>query len=176
MLRKLHHLFSAPSTRVSERNYLLPSAKVDNGESANDTGFGLRNPLEIGTFLRLLATRQDFLTADYGNGQIITRVLDIDAKSKTFTFDYGASKTGNHAVLAASKLRFSALPDGVKVNFTTGKPHEISRDGIAAFEVELPQVLIRVQRREYFRVAPHARSVFWQRCAVRGTALPSGNA
>lgn len=71
MLRKLHHLFSAPSTRVSESNYLLPSAKVDNGESAKDTDFGLRNPLEIGTFLRLLATRQDFLTADYGNGQII---------------------------------------------------------------------------------------------------------
>ncbi len=152
VLRKLHHLFSAPSTRVSQRNSLLLSAKVDNGERANDTDFGFCNPLEIETFLRDLATRQDFLTVDYGNGQIVTRVLQIDTKANTFIFDYGALRTGNHGLLAANKLRFNALPDGVKVEFTTGKPREISCDGAAAFEVELPQVLFRVQRREYFRV------------------------
>jgi flagellar brake protein len=151
VLRKLHHFFSAPSAGVSEIISLLPSTKIGNEERENGTDFGLRDPLEIGTFLRYLATRQDFLTVDCGNGQIVTRLLDIDTKSKTLIFDYGAIERENRAVLSAHKLLFGASPNGVKIEFTTGMPREISYDGSAAFEVELPQVLFRMQRREYFR-------------------------
>ncbi|WP_028220863.1 flagellar brake protein [Paraburkholderia oxyphila] len=121
-------------------------------EPTDSADFGLRNPLEIGTFLRELATRQDFLTVDYGYGQIVTRLLHVDTESKTFIFDYGALRPVNHAVLAAHKLRFGASPDGVRIEFTTGMPSEVSHDSAPAFEVALPKVLFRMQRREYFRV------------------------
>jgi c-di-GMP-binding flagellar brake protein YcgR len=152
VLRKLHHFFSAPSAGVSERNSLLSSANIGYGERENGTNFGLRNPLEIVIALRDLAIRQDFLTVESGSQQIVTRLLHVDTKSKTLIFDYGAIGRENRAVLAAHKLLFCASPNGVKVEFTTGMPREISYDGNAAFEVELPQVLFRMQRREYFRV------------------------
>ncbi|MFD1559971.1 flagellar brake protein [Paraburkholderia silviterrae] len=121
-------------------------------EPTDSTDFGLRNSLEIGTFLRELATRQDFLTVDYGYGQIVTRLLHVDTDSKTFIFDHGALRPMNGAVLAAHKLRFGASPDGVRIEFTTGTPCEVSLDNAPAFEVALPKVLFRMQRREYFRV------------------------
>ena len=152
VLRKLRHLLSAPSARLFEENPLVPSARPGEGERTSGTDFGLRNPLEIGTFLRELATRQDFLTVDYGNGQVVTRLLHVDTEAKTFIFDHGALSAVNHAVLAAHKLRFGASPDGVKIEFTTGKPREVSHDHAPAFEVAVPNVLFRMQRREYFRV------------------------
>jgi c-di-GMP-binding flagellar brake protein YcgR len=152
VLRKLRYFFSALSAGGSENDSLLLSAKIGNRERENDTDFGLRNPLQIGTALRDLAIRQDFLTVESGNQQIVTRLLHVDTKSKTLIFDYGSIGRENRPVLAAHKLLFSASPNGVKIEFTTGMPRKISYDGNAAFEVELPQVLFRMQRRGYFRV------------------------
>ena len=73
------------------------------------------------------------MTVDCGNGQIVTRLLHVDTKSKTLIFDYGAIERENRAVLAAHKLLFGASPNGVKVEFTTGMPREISYDGNGAF-------------------------------------------
>jgi flagellar brake protein len=114
--------------------------------------FGRRNPLEIGVSLRNLANRGDFLTAQYGDSQIVTRVLDVDATANTFTFDWGGVPEQNSLVLAAQKLIFHASPDGVAVEFTTGAARQTSFEGRPAFEADFPTVLYYMQRREYFRV------------------------
>jgi len=114
--------------------------------------FGRRNPLEIGVALRNLANRGDFLTAQYGDGQIVTRVLDVDVTAHRFTFDWGGLDEQNRGVLASQKLIFSAAPDGVRVEFTTPGARETMFDGRPAFEVDFPTVLYYMQRREYFRV------------------------
>jgi flagellar brake protein len=114
--------------------------------------FGRRNPLEVGVSLRNLANRGDFLTAQYGDAQIVTRILDVDVTAHTFIFDWGGVPEHNAYVLAAQKLFFSAAPDGVRLEFTTGTPRQTSFDGRPAFEVEFPPVLYYMQRREYFRV------------------------
>lgn len=114
--------------------------------------FGRRNPLEIGVALRNLANRGDFLTAQYGDGQIVTRLLDVDVTAHRFTFDWGGVPEQNRGVLASPKLIFSAAPDGVRVEFTTPTPRETVFDGRPAFEAEFPPVLYYMQRREYFRV------------------------
>ncbi|SAK93973.1 YcgR protein superfamily protein [Caballeronia glebae] len=114
--------------------------------------FGRRNPLEIGVALRNLANRGDFLTAQYGDGQIVTRLLDVDVTAHRFTFDWGGLEEQNRGVLASQKLIFSASPDGVRVEFTTPGPRETTFDGRPAFEVDFPTVLYYMQRREYFRV------------------------
>lgn len=56
-------------------------------DSDHEVDFGRRNPLEIGVALRNLANRGDFLTAQYGDAQIVTRLLDVDVTSHRFTFD-----------------------------------------------------------------------------------------
>ena len=114
--------------------------------------FGRRNPLEIGVSLRNLVNRGDFLTASYGSGQIVTRVLDVDPNAHTFIFDWGGVPEQNEYVLKTENLTFEATPDGVRMQFATGTPREISYEGHPAFEADFPPVLFYMQRREYFRV------------------------
>jgi flagellar brake protein len=125
---------------------------VDDDDSAPIVDFGRRNPLEIGVSLRNLANRGDFLTAQNGEAQIVTRLLDVDATAHTFVFDGGGTAEQNRAVLAAQRLFFSASPDGVRVEFTTGAVRETVFDGHPAFVADFPPVLYYMQRREYFRV------------------------
>jgi c-di-GMP-binding flagellar brake protein YcgR len=114
--------------------------------------FGRRNALEIGVSLRNLANRGDFLNAQYGDGQIVTRILDVDVPAQTFVFDWGGVPEQNQAVLAADNLIFHAAPEGVRVEFATGAPKETVFEGRPAFVADFPPVLFYMQRREYFRV------------------------
>ncbi|WP_186236040.1 flagellar brake protein [Burkholderia gladioli] len=131
--------------------------------------YGRRNPLEIGVQLRNLLNRGDFLTVRYPGGQIVTRVLDVEVGSGTFTFDWGAVEAQNAQLLGASHGAFEALPDGVRVEFTIGTPSEISYEGRPAFQAKFPEVLYFVQRREYFRVDAPVLEPY----VARGT-LPEG--
>ncbi|MDE1181227.1 flagellar brake protein [Paraburkholderia sp.] len=119
-------------------------------ESGSD--FGRRNPLEIGVQLRNLVNRGDFLTVEYQGGQLVTRILDVDVRERSFTFDWGALSVQNHGLLNSPHCRFHASPDGVRVEFATGTPRETRFEGLPAFEADFPEVLFHVQRREYFRV------------------------
>lgn len=121
-------------------------------DESDHPDFGRRNPLEIGVSLRNLVNRGDFLTVDFGSGQIVTRVLDVDPGAQTFVFDWGGVADQNVHVLAAENLVFEASPDGVRMEFATGTPRKVSFDGHPAFEADFPPVLFYMQRREYFRV------------------------
>ncbi|TKC89268.1 flagellar brake protein [Trinickia terrae] len=123
-------------------------------EESADSGpdFGRRNPLEIGVQLRNLLNRGDFLTVQYNGGQLVTRILDVDARERVFVFDWGALAEQNKGMLAAQRCMFHASPEGVRVEFTTGTPRETRFEGLPAFEASFPEVLYYVQRREYFRV------------------------
>jgi c-di-GMP-binding flagellar brake protein YcgR len=114
--------------------------------------FGRRNPLEIGVQLRNLVNRGDFLTVEYAGGQLVTRLLDVDVRTRTFTFDWGALSEQNKGLLGAPRCQFHASPDGVRVEFATVMPRETRYEGLPAFEANFPEVLFYVQRREYFRV------------------------
>jgi c-di-GMP-binding flagellar brake protein YcgR len=122
------------------------------GSSETGNDFGRRNPLEIGVQLRNLVNRGDFLTAQYKGGQLVTRILDVDVRERTFTFDWGALAEQNHGLIAATRCVFHAQPEGVRVEFVTGSPRETRFEGRPAFEADFPDVLFYVQRREYFRV------------------------
>ncbi|CAB3786531.1 Flagellar brake protein YcgR [Paraburkholderia ultramafica] len=114
--------------------------------------FGRRNTLEIGVQLRNLVNRGDFLTVEYAGGQFVTRLLDVDVRGRTFTFDWGALAEQNKGLLGAPRCKFHAAPDGVRVEFGTAAPRETRFEGLPAFEADFPEVLFYVQRREYFRV------------------------
>jgi len=130
-------------------------SKGDNTET-EDTGaaidFGRRNPLEIGVQLRNLMNRGDFLTVQYKGGQLVTKILDVDVRERTFTFDWGALAEQNRGLLSAPAGHFHASPDGVRVHFATKTPRETQFEGRPSFESDFPEVLFYMQRREYFRV------------------------
>jgi len=130
-------------------NYMHDVADED---IAPNVDFGRRNPLEIGVALRNLANRGDFLTAQYGDGQIVTRLLDVDVTAHRFMFDWGGVAEQNRGVLASQRLVFNAHAFRLRVECTTAPARDTLFDVRPAFEAEFPMVLYYMQRREYFRV------------------------
>ncbi|HSC80114.1 MAG TPA: flagellar brake protein [Chitinolyticbacter sp.] len=111
------------------------------------------NPLEIGAVLRQLLTRGDFVSIHFGRGLfMLTRVLQVDVPSRSFCFDWGGQEERNRALLVSDRNICVAAPDGVKVQFVLGRPREARVDGRPAFIVGFPPDLIKLQRREYFRI------------------------
>ncbi|MCP3712564.1 flagellar brake protein [Paraburkholderia sp. CNPSo 3274] len=144
-----------------------PQEAGEGAEGSHD--FGRRNPLEIGVQLRNLVNRGDFLTLQYRGGQLVTRILAVNGRERTFVFDWGALPEQNTGVLAAPECLFHASPDGVRVEFRTATPRRTEFEGRPAFEADFPEVLFYVQRREYFRVD----TPVLEPCICRGE-LPSG--
>lgn len=117
---------------------------------AND--YGIRNPLEVGVQLRALINRGDFLTLEHRNGKFVTRLLDVDTRKRTFTFERAALVEQDAAVLEISTCKFHASPEGIRVEFATAMPWRKEFDGRPAFEAPFPEVFHFVQRRASFRV------------------------
>ena len=84
------------------------ATKAPPDPSAED--FGHRDPIVIGARLRNLVNGSDFLTIQYAGGQLVTQLLDVDVRARTFTVDWGAATTQNRGLLGAPDGRFSAEP------------------------------------------------------------------
>lgn len=128
------------------------------GES--DDEFGHRDPIVVGARLRNLVNGGDFLTIQSASGQLVTQLLDVDTRARTFTVDWGASTRQNQGLLAAQRCQFSAQPEGVRVEFATAAPRETRFEGLPAFEVDFPEVLYYLQRREHFRVGTPVQNAY----------------
>src|ERR1700741_3243057 len=106
----------------------------DDDRETEGLDFGRRNPLEIGVQLRNLLNRGDFLTVQYKGGQLVTKILEVDVRERTFTFDWGALAEQNRGLLTSPEGHFHATPDGVRVHFVTQTPRETTFEGRPSFE------------------------------------------
>ncbi|GLS04515.1 flagellar brake protein YcgR [Chitiniphilus shinanonensis] len=116
--------------------------------------YRLSNPLEVGAVLRQLQNRADFLTVHFAHGKqlLLTRILMVDVPGRKFCFDWAGQDALNRALLSSDRNVCVAAPDGVKVQFVIGRPREARIDGRPAFLSAFPEDLVKLQRREYFRI------------------------
>jgi flagellar brake protein len=114
--------------------------------------FARSTPSEISACLRGLVQRRDMMTVTSGRGQIVTQLLEVDAREQRIVFDWGGVEADNRALLEARQLYFKGAPDGVRVEFSTNAAHAVTHDGRQAFQAPFPAKLYQFQRREYFRV------------------------
>ncbi|BCL75781.1 flagellar brake protein YcgR [Jeongeupia sp. HS-3] len=146
-----------------------PHPLAENDDLASYT---LSNPLEVGAVLRNLSTRGDFVTIyfDHGKSMLTTRILEVDVKARRFRFDWAGQEALNRALQASPRNVFVALPDGVKVQFVCEAPVIVQHEGSPAFEAALPTQLVKLQRREFFRLTTPIVTPY--RCH---TQLPDGS-
>lgn len=116
--------------------------------------YTLSSPVEIVHHLRTIAKNGYMVTvfANRGKTFILTRLLDVDSKRQVLVFDWGSDAETNQQILSSERNVFVCSPDGVKTQFITGQAREITLDGRPAFEVSLPEQVIKLQRREFFRI------------------------
>jgi c-di-GMP-binding flagellar brake protein YcgR len=117
--------------------------------------FLLYSKTEILSILRALIQRGAMLTVyfDQGKSFLLTSLLALSPDNGSFTLDLGSDHEMNSKALLAEKLIFTTQIDKVKIQFSLSKLSATTHDGRAAFRGVLPETLLRLQRREYFRLS-----------------------
>ncbi|ACO73177.1 flagellar brake protein [Laribacter hongkongensis] len=138
--------------------------------------YAMTSPLEIGQHLKRIISANVLVTvfSNHGKSFILTKLLAIDLKSGRFAFDAGSSDDANRQLLKSERNVFVCTPDGIKTQFVTGPVQSFIYDGAPAFLARLPPEVVKLQRREYFRIqTPIANPVV---CRVHDYPNPDGSA
>jgi c-di-GMP-binding flagellar brake protein YcgR len=120
---------------------------------ADDYGkYLLYSKTEIVFILRALQKKGSLISVYFnqGNDFLLTSVLAVDDSG--ITLDLGSDAQTNRKALASAKLIFVSSHERVKIQFSTTQLVEARHEGRPAFRTPLPESLLRLQRREYYRL------------------------
>lgn len=89
---------------------------------------------------------------DHGKSFFLTTLLAVNEENNSLTIDVGSDPVTNRAAGEASSLIVTASLERVKIQFLLAGLHPVTFEGNPAFRAALPAHVLRLQRREYFRL------------------------
>ncbi len=109
---------------------------------------------EILSILRGMQEQGTLITFYFNEGYdfLLTTLVDIAADGRTLTFDYGSNMEMNKRALAIDHLDCVSSKEKVKIQFALDGLDSIKFRGRDAFLGNVPSSLVRLQRREDFRL------------------------
>ncbi len=112
--------------------------------------------VEIVALLARLRDQRVQMTAyfDDAPGFALTLPLSVDEEEDAVVFDALADAEARARLLASRRIVFVGFLDHVKVQFSADTATSCDFEDGPAFQVPLPESLLRLQRRDFFRVAP----------------------
>jgi c-di-GMP-binding flagellar brake protein YcgR len=137
--------------------------------AADDSQYYVHSRVEIASILRAIMQKNTLLSVyfDEGNSFIVTTILDVD-DSGTITLDRGPDPRINARLPQAARLICVTSLDKVKVQFICNEAVTTEHDGCEAFLLPMPEKLLRLQRREYFRLVMPVTNPLKCRMKIKG--------
>lgn len=131
-----------------------PATPVPLSASDDLSRYTLNSPVEIGYVLRTLIKSSQNVTIYFNQGKdfTLTTLLDLDMDKGNLVLDWGSSEETNRRLLASDRNVMVTAPGGVRIQFVTGTVKQIEFNGRPAFSVAVPASMVKLQRREFFRV------------------------
>lgn len=132
------------------------SAPVFELEQSDDySKYLLHSRSEILAVLRTLIQKGSMITVyfDHGRSFLLTSVIALSDDNRRFILDIGSDSEMNRKALLADKLIFTTVVDKVKVQFSLDKLSATQSGGRPALLAKVPEQLLRLQRREFFRLS-----------------------
>ena len=107
---------------------------------------------EIIALLRRLTEKRELVRMIFSEGEeaIATAVLEVNDDSVIIDSAPDAGQLAR--VLASSSISFDTALERVRVAFFTTRVEPCVHDGLPALRIPLPETMVRLQRREYYRV------------------------
>jgi c-di-GMP-binding flagellar brake protein YcgR len=139
-------------------------------EAVDPLQYCIESPAEILAILRRLAGRNTLVTVGFGEdgGLMVTTLLEVNAQSGELVLDGTADAQALERLTGARFITVETMLDSIRIAFATGSATMVEGGAFSAFRVPVPEVLVRLQRRDAFRIAaPVAQPL---RCRV---SLPS---
>ena len=124
-------------------------------EDAANQEFQVVSRHEITAILREVIERRLLVTLYFGpaDGFIVTSLLRLNPDFEELVFDPAQDASINHAIEAAGRLTFVTFVDQIKTQFSTPRAEATRLENHPALRTRLPQSVLRLQRRNFFRVA-----------------------
>lgn len=110
---------------------------------------------EILFLLRALIQKRCMLTAyfDHGRTFFLTSLLALSEDGNWLYLDYGADPDINAKALTTDKLILTTMLDKVKIQFAVPRLQQTAANGQPIFATHTPETVLRLQRREFYRLA-----------------------
>jgi c-di-GMP-binding flagellar brake protein YcgR len=132
----------------------------------NNEKYRISSKNDVLSVLRLMVRNNSQSTCYFGDAGSFfpTALLNLDSQRGEIVLDYGPDEEVNEQALQAGKWNVVAFPNQVKVQFSCQQIRKVEFEGRNAFLTQIPTSLLRMQKREYYRVVtPTIASV---KCAV----------
>ncbi len=82
----------------------------------------------------------------------VTTILDIDTAQDTMVLDIPVDREQYKRALEATHISFETTLDKIRILFSSAKLTAATYDGRPALGLDIPETVIRLQRREYYRM------------------------
>ncbi|MDL2284140.1 flagellar brake protein [Oxalobacter sp. OttesenSCG-928-P03] len=112
------------------------------------------SPLEIGRILRGIQANKQLIRMSFAGTMetVITSVLDVDVKARMLMLDSSPVQAQNEVAIRSNMISFEGVLDRIKISFTTNRVYADTFEGRPSLRVPFPERLVRLQRRDHFRV------------------------
>lgn len=122
-------------------------------EPRNFAKFLVYGKKDILAILKRLQDDVSLITMFFDSGRELLLTSLIAADEENLVLDFGADSSTNRKALAADKLFCVASQGKVRIQFELGRLTQIDFEGSSAFRAALPASVLRLQRRDFFRLA-----------------------
>jgi flagellar brake protein len=123
-------------------------------ESVDMERFQVYSRVEILAVLRAIHAQRVLMTLYFNHGDefILTTLLSVNPEFEEMVFDAGPDKQLNKRLTDSQRIIGVAFVDSVKVQFNATRAESTTFEGSPAFRLRLPDSVLRLQRRNYFRI------------------------
>lgn len=122
-------------------------------EAEIEARFNVTGRRPVAFMLAGFARERAQFAVQFGKGEhFLSTLLAVDAEAGRLIFDCSGSADLNRRFLQNPRAVVIGRPGGIHVQFMVEHPAETNLDGARAFVVKLPDHLVRLQRREAFRI------------------------
>lgn len=130
------------------------STTPEHGDNSKDwERYTVQSPREILSLLRTIQQQNLLVNLSFAGGEgVITTILAVDAERNLVVFDSARSELMNKRLSTAGQVDFSTSLNGVRISFSVPRAQLVRFDRRPAIMTAVPQEMIRLQRRDNFRV------------------------
>ena len=115
----------------------------------------IHSRVEMISILRDIIARRSLVTISFGssNESIVSALLSVNPEFEEVVLDFGTDASANQRLLAVNALTITTYVEHVKIQFSVNRAETTMFEGRPAIRVRLPESLMRLQRREHYRIS-----------------------
>lgn len=129
-------------------------SRINNINKLDLNPFKVQSRREIMTLLRAIADHKQHIRIlmETSGEATVTSILEVDEEAGVVILDTAADASMLQRLLDCDNLSFETVLDRIRIVFFASEIEPCTHDGLPALQIAIPMNLIRLQRREFYRV------------------------